>query len=48
MDNLLSSVYRYVDPIFDLAEPVRIAILDPGLDPQSPFLIEDQQLPSHE
>ncbi|PVH92328.1 subtilisin-like protein [Periconia macrospinosa] len=44
MDNLLSSIYAYVDPVFDLAEPVRIAILDSGLDPENPFLIEDQQL----
>jgi len=44
MDNLLSSIYDYVGPIFDLAEPVRIAILDSGLDPENPFLIEDQQL----
>ena len=44
MDNLLSSIHPYVDPVFDLAEPVRIAILDSGLDPANPFLIEDQQL----
>ncbi|GAW11454.1 hypothetical protein ANO14919_008000 [Xylariales sp. No.14919] len=44
MDNLLSSIFPYVDPVFDLAEPVRIAILDSGLDPENPFLIEDQQL----
>jgi hypothetical protein len=43
MDNLLSSINPYVDPVFDLAEPVRIAILDSGLDPENPFLIEDQQ-----
>jgi hypothetical protein len=43
MDNLLSSIYPYVDLDFDLAEPVRIAILDSGLDPENPFLIEDQQ-----
>lgn len=43
MDNLLSSIYPYVDPDFDLAEPVRIAILDSGLDPENPFLVEDQQ-----
>lgn len=46
MDSLLSSIYPYVDPVSDLAEPVRIAILDSGLDPESPFLIEDQQLGS--
>ena len=44
MDNLLSSICLYVDPVLDLAEPVRIAILDSGLDPENPFLIEDQQL----
>ena len=44
MDNLLSSIYPYADPGSDLAEPVRIAILDSGLDPENPFLIEDQQL----
>ena len=44
MDNLLSSIYPYVDPVSDLAEPVRIAILDSGLDPENPFVIEDQQL----
>jgi len=44
MENLLSSIYPYVDPLLDLTEPVRIAILDSGLDPENPFLIEDQQL----
>lgn len=43
MDNLLSSIYTYVDPLFDSAEPVRIAILDSGLDPENPIMIEDQQ-----
>lgn len=43
MDNLLSSIYPYVDLDSDLAEPVRIAILDSGLDPENPFLVEDQQ-----
>ncbi|KAK5440968.1 hypothetical protein LTR43_012262 [Exophiala xenobiotica] len=43
MDNLMSSIYPYVDLDFDLAEPVGIAILDSGLDPENPFLIEDQQ-----
>jgi hypothetical protein len=43
MDNLVSSISRYVDPVLDLVEPVRIAILDSGLDPTNPFLIEDQQ-----
>ncbi|KAH8803318.1 hypothetical protein F5884DRAFT_739629 [Xylogone sp. PMI_703] len=44
MDNLLSSIYPYIDLVSDLTEPVRIAILDSGLDPKNPFLIEDQQL----
>ncbi|KAG9253124.1 uncharacterized protein F5Z01DRAFT_689257 [Emericellopsis atlantica] len=44
MDKLLSSIWPYVDPVLGLAEPVRIAILDSGLDPENPFLIEDQQL----
>ncbi|PSR80203.1 hypothetical protein BD289DRAFT_374413 [Coniella lustricola] len=44
MDNLLSSIYPYVDLVPDFAEPVRIAILDSGFDPENPFLIEDQQL----
>ncbi|KAK1142191.1 hypothetical protein N8T08_008117 [Aspergillus melleus] len=43
MNTLLSSLYSYVDSDFDLAEPVRIAILDSGLDPENPFLVEDQQ-----
>jgi subtilisin family serine protease len=43
MDNLMSSMYPYVDPVSDFVEPVRIAILDSGLDPENPFLIEDQQ-----
>lgn len=42
MDNLLSSLYPYVDLNFQLVEPVRIAILDSGIDPENPFLIEDQ------
>ncbi len=46
MDNLLSSIYRYVDPDSDFDEPVRIAILDSGLDLENPFIIEDQQLPN--
>lgn len=46
MDNLLSSIYPFVDLDLDLVEPVRIAILDSGLDPENPFLIEDQQLPN--
>lgn len=43
MDSLLSSIFRFVDPVLDPVEPVRIAILDSGLDPKNPFLIEDQQ-----
>ena len=51
MDSLLSSIHHHVDP-FDTAEvgcrmfePVRIAILDSGFDPQNPLLMtEDQQL----
>jgi subtilisin family serine protease len=43
MDNLLSSIYPYVHPDFEHPEPVRIAILDSGLDHNSPFLVEDQQ-----
>lgn len=43
MDSLLSSIYPYVNPDFDLAEPVRIAILDSGLDPDNPFLVEDRR-----
>ncbi|PTB62072.1 subtilisin-like protein [Trichoderma citrinoviride] len=51
MDNLLSSVYHHVDP-FDAVdagsrgfEPVRIAILDSGFDPENPLLMtEDQRL----
>lgn len=45
MDNLLASIYPYVDAVPDVAEPVRIAILDSGLDLANPSLIEDQQLP---
>jgi hypothetical protein len=44
MDNLLTSIGTYVDPVSDVIEPVRIAILDSGLDPENPFLIEDQEL----
>lgn len=44
MDNLLSSIYPFVDLETELAEPVRIAILDSGLDPENPFLIEDQEM----
>ena len=43
MDNILSSIFRYVDPVVDPVEPVRIAILDSGLDLANPFLTEDQQ-----
>ncbi|KAF5723718.1 hypothetical protein FMUND_1537 [Fusarium mundagurra] len=44
LNNLLTSIYHFVDPPVDLIEPVRIAILDSGLDPKSPFIIEDQNL----
>lgn len=43
MHNLLSSIYPFVDPNLDLPEPVRIAILDSGIDHENPFLVEDQQ-----
>ncbi|KAF5662747.1 intracellular serine protease [Fusarium heterosporum] len=43
MANLFSSIYHFVDLDLDRVEPVRIAILDSGLDPENPFLIEDQQ-----
>lgn len=43
MDNLLSSISRYVVPVLDLVEPVRIAILDSGLDHRNPFLFMDRQ-----
>lgn len=49
MENLLSSVYHYVDP-YDAVEarrrpfqPVRIAILDSGFDPQNPLLMTANQ-----
>ncbi|RBR08918.1 uncharacterized protein FIESC28_10098 [Fusarium coffeatum] len=45
MENLLSSIYQFVDLDVDHVEPVRIAILDSGLDNENPFLFEDQQLP---
>ena len=44
MDNLMSSIYPFVEPVFNPAERVRIAILDSGLDPENPFLVEEQQL----
>ncbi|EXJ93073.1 hypothetical protein A1O3_01629 [Capronia epimyces CBS 606.96] len=48
MENLLSSIHPYIDLDFDLdfdlAGPVRVAILDSGLDPENPSLIEDQKL----
>ena len=46
MDNLLSSIYPYVGLNSDCDEPVRIAILDSGLDPEHPSINEDQQLPN--
>ncbi|RAH76630.1 hypothetical protein BO86DRAFT_325223 [Aspergillus japonicus CBS 114.51] len=51
MDNLLSSIHRFVDPYESVEagprafEPVRIAILDSGFDPENPLLmIENGQL----
>lgn len=45
LSNLLTSIHHFVDPIDgDLIDPVRIAILDSGLDPKNPFIIEDQHL----
>lgn len=48
MDNLLASIYTHVDP-FDAFEPgtrtfepVRIAILDSGWDPENPLIMTDQ------
>lgn len=46
MDNVLSSIFHYVEPVVELIEPVRIAILDSGLDPTNPLLIEDLQQPN--
>ncbi|RFU80619.1 intracellular serine protease [Trichoderma arundinaceum] len=51
LDNLLSSIHHHVDP-FDAVEagsrtfePVRMAILDSGFDPENPLLVtEDQRL----
>lgn len=49
MENLLDSIYRHVDP-FEAFEPgtrtfqpVRIAILDSGFDPENPLLMADDQ-----
>ncbi|EHK17758.1 uncharacterized protein TRIVIDRAFT_123162, partial [Trichoderma virens Gv29-8] len=51
LDNLLSSIHYHVDPFDDVMagrrtfEPVRIAILDSGFDPENPLLMtEDQRL----
>jgi hypothetical protein len=51
MDSLLSSIYHHVDPLDAVNagrgtfEPVRIAILDSGFDPENPLLMtEDHQL----
>ncbi|KAE8155310.1 subtilisin-like protein [Aspergillus avenaceus] len=51
MDSLLSSINHYVDPFETIEaerktfEPVRIAILDSGFDPEHPLLMtENQQL----
>ncbi|PCG98246.1 Peptidase S8/S53, subtilisin/kexin/sedolisin [Penicillium occitanis (nom. inval.)] len=48
MDNLLSSIYQFVDPLepvqagaLQTVEPVRIAILDSGFDPENPLLRDD-------
>jgi subtilisin family serine protease len=49
MDSLLSSIHHHVDS-FDAVEaerrtfePVRIAILDSGFDPENPLLMTDDQ-----
>lgn len=49
MDSLLSSIHHHVDP-FDTVEagrrtfePVRIAILDSGFDPENPLLMTENQ-----
>ena len=51
MDNLVSSIYHHVDPYESVEaghtvfEPVRIAILDSGFDPDNPLLMtEDNRL----
>ncbi|UPK98149.1 hypothetical protein LCI18_009084 [Fusarium solani-melongenae] len=51
MDNLVSSIYRHVDPYetveagHTMFEPVRIAILNSGFDPDNPLLMtEDNRL----
>ncbi len=44
MDNLQSSISRYVFPALDPVEPVRIAILDSGLDPTNPLVIDNPQI----
>jgi subtilisin family serine protease len=48
MDNLLSSIYQFVDPFepaqagaLQTIEPVRIAILDSGFDPDNPLVRDD-------
>lgn len=48
MDNLLSSIYQFVDPFepvqagaLQTVEPVRIAILDSGFDPENPLLRDE-------
>ncbi|RAK72160.1 S8/S53 family peptidase [Aspergillus fijiensis CBS 313.89] len=49
MDNLLSSIHHFVDPYESIEaeprafEPVRIAILDSGFDPQNPLLMTDNR-----
>ena len=49
MDSLLSSIHHHIDP-FDIIEagrkrfePVRIAILDSGFDPENPLLMTENQ-----
>lgn len=51
MDNFVSSIYHHVDPYETVEagqamfEPVRIAILDSGFDPENPLLMtEDHRL----
>ncbi|UKZ79327.1 hypothetical protein TrVFT333_007077 [Trichoderma virens FT-333] len=49
LDNLLSSIHYHVDPFDDVMarrrtfEPVRIAILDSGFDPENPLLMTEGQ-----
>jgi subtilisin family serine protease len=43
IDKLLESIHQLIDPKFNVAKRVRIAILDSGLDSENSSLIEDQQ-----